>query len=92
MPPEQREWTVPAPLRALLWWPAAAFVLVVIAPQVAAGSIAVAGVLLMTLGALGTLVPAAPDQLRSVTRADADRQDDPVTELPAVEMQSRRAA
>ena len=32
MASEIREWSVPAPARALLWWPAISFVLVVVAP------------------------------------------------------------
>lgn len=52
MPVEIREWRAPAPLRALLWWPAAAFVLVVIVPGAATESIALAGAVLATLGAV----------------------------------------
>ena len=31
MAPETREWSVPAPVRTLLWWPAVSFVLVIVA-------------------------------------------------------------
>ena len=40
---EPHDWTVPAPLRALLWWPPLAFLLVLLAPGAAAGTIALAG-------------------------------------------------
>jgi hypothetical protein len=63
MAPEHRDWTVPVPLRALLWWPAVSFVLVLVAPEAAAGSIALAGLVLVLLGAVATKLrrrPAAP--------------------------------
>ena len=46
MASEIREWSVPAPARALLWWPAISFVLVVVAPDAATGVIIVAGAVL----------------------------------------------
>jgi len=52
MASDSPDWTVPAPFRALLWWPGIAFVLVLIAPDAAVGSIAAAGLALVTLGAL----------------------------------------
>lgn len=61
MAPEKREWTVPAPLRALMWWPGVAFVIVMIAPEVAAPAIAASGVALMGLGAV---LPAAVRRIR----------------------------
>lgn len=54
MASEPGEWTVPPVLRALLWWPAVSFVLVLVAPDAAAGSIALAGLALVTLGAAVT--------------------------------------
>lgn len=61
MPPSARDWTVPAPLRALLWWPALSFVIVLVAPDLAAGAIAVTGFVLAALGALlARLRPSAP--------------------------------
>jgi hypothetical protein len=53
---ETREWSIPAPLRALLWWPPTAFVLVLVAPDVAAGVIALAGAALVALGTLAAAV------------------------------------
>lgn len=47
------DWTVPASLRALLWWPPVAFVLVMLDPSAAAGKVAVAGAALAVLGVLG---------------------------------------
>ena len=46
MASEIREWSVPAPARALLWWPAISFVLVVVAPDAATGVIILAGAVL----------------------------------------------
>jgi hypothetical protein len=51
MPPSARDWTVPAPLSALLWWPGLSFVIVLVAPDLAAGAIAVTGLVLAALGA-----------------------------------------
>jgi hypothetical protein len=86
MAPDKREWTVPAPLRALLWWPGAAFVLVMVAPDAAAAGIAASGVALVTLGAV---LPVVAKRLRRgrITRAAAD-DDRPTVEidLPTVEM------
>jgi len=50
---EPHDWTVPAPLRALLWWPPLAFLLVLLAPEAAAGTIALAGAALAVLGVAG---------------------------------------
>ena len=50
---EPHDWTVPAPLRALLWWPPLAFVLVLLEPTAAAGTIAVTGAALAVLGVAG---------------------------------------
>jgi hypothetical protein len=61
MPSEIREWSVPAPVRALLWWPAIAFALVVIAPDAGVGAIIVAG---GVLAAGGTLLSMAAGRLR----------------------------
>lgn len=64
MAPDSPDWTVPAPLRALLWWPGVAFVLALVAPDAAVGSIAVAGMVLVALGAaaevVGRRLPRAP--------------------------------
>jgi len=61
MPPSARDWTVPAPLRALLWWPALSFVIVLVAPDLAAGAIAATGLVLAALGALvARLRPSVP--------------------------------
>lgn len=54
MASEPGEWTVPPALRALLWWPAVSFVLVLAAPDAAAGSIALSGMALVALGAVAT--------------------------------------
>jgi membrane protein implicated in regulation of membrane protease activity len=81
MSPEKREWTVPAPIRALLWWPAAAFVLVMVAPEAAAAGIAVSGVALIVLGAV------LPMLTRTVRRSRRSATDDrPTVEMPTIEM------
>jgi len=53
MPSEHRDWNVPAPLRALLWWPPVALVLAMLDPTAAAGTIALAGGALAILGVVG---------------------------------------
>lgn len=57
---EPGEWTVPPALRALLWWPAVSFVLVLAAPDAAAGSIALSGLVLVALGAVATALRRRP--------------------------------
>lgn len=52
---EAREWTVPAPLRALLWWPPLALVVAMVDPAASVGTIALVGVALAVLG-LGAAV------------------------------------
>jgi hypothetical protein len=52
MQSEPHDWTVPAPLRALLWWPPVAFVVAMVEPAAAASTIAAAGGVLAALGAL----------------------------------------
>jgi hypothetical protein len=56
MAPDSPHWTVPAPLHPLLWWPGVAFVLALVAPEAAVGSIAAAGLVLVALGALAGAV------------------------------------
>jgi hypothetical protein len=53
---EPRDWTVPAPLRAMLWWPPVAFLVLLLDPTAAAGEIAVVGAVLAVLGVLGATV------------------------------------
>ena len=90
MAPEKREWTVPGPIRALLWWPGIAFVLVMVAPEAAAAGIAASGAALMVLGAV---VPMASRRLRRSRTASATADDRPTVELPTVELPAvRRAA
>lgn len=74
MAPDSPDWTVPTPLRALLWWPGVAFVLALVAPDAAVGSIATAGLVLVALGALAGAVG------RRLTRSPAVA-DDPVPEF-----------
>ncbi|MHA6784332.1 hypothetical protein ACVGOW_25555 [Pseudonocardia saturnea] len=77
MAPDSPDWTVPAPLRALLWWPGVAFVLALVAPDAAVGSIAAAGLVLVALGALAGAVG------RRLTRSPAEA-DDPGPEFERV--------
>ena len=53
---EPHDWTVPAPLRALLWWPPLAFLLVLLEPTAGALSIAATGAVLAVVGAVGTTI------------------------------------
>jgi hypothetical protein len=73
MPSEIRDWSVPTPVRALLWWPAISFVLVVVDPDAATGVIVVAGAV---LALLGVAVPAVARRLR---------RSRPLVESPTVE-------
>ena len=81
MASEIREWSVPAPARALLWWPAISFVLVVVAPDAATGVIILAGAL---LALLGVALPALARRLRRPV-------DEPQTmEFPTMELPPAR--
>ena len=59
MTSEPHDWTVPAPLRSLLWWPPVAFVVAMFDPSAAAGTIAVTGAALAVLGVLVSTVGGA---------------------------------
>jgi hypothetical protein len=81
---DKREWTVPGPVRALLWWPPTAFVLVMLSMETAPVSIAASGIVLMMLGAV---VPAVTARLRRGVPAAAPlAQDPPTIEMPTLEM------
>jgi hypothetical protein len=84
MAPDKREWTVPAPLRALMWWPGIAFVLVMVAPDAAATSIAASGAALVTLGAV---LPILTRRLRRTRPAAAGLDDRPTVEMPTIEIE-----
>ncbi|MGQ0576090.1 MAG: hypothetical protein ACT4RN_18050 [Pseudonocardia sp.] len=56
MDPEPRPWTLPAPIRALVWWPPIALLLATVAPAAAPWAIALAGAVLTLLGVLGGVV------------------------------------
>jgi hypothetical protein len=90
---ESRDWSVPSPVRALMWWPAISFVLVIVAPDAAAPLIVAAGA---ALAALGLLLARMTARLRATsavapatatgTAAAADGPvDHPTTEFPTVE-------
>ena len=53
MAADPREWTVPDPVRALLWWPPVAFLLVMLVPHAADRAIAASGLVLALAGAVG---------------------------------------
>lgn len=82
MASEIREWSVPAPVRALLWWPAISFVLVVVAPDAATGVIVGAGAVLALLGA--ALGAVARRIGRPSPLVDAPTMEFPTMELPPV--------
>lgn len=84
MAPDKREWTVPAPLRALMWWPGVAFVLVMVAPDAAAASIAASGAALVLLGAV---LPVAARRIRRPHTARAMSDDRPTVEMPTIEIE-----
>ena len=77
MASEIREWSVPAPARALLWWPAISFVLVVVVPDAATGVIILAGAVLALVGV------ALPVLARHLRRPEAES---PTMEFPTMEM------
>ena len=84
MAPEKREWSVPGPIRALLWLPGVAFVLVMVAPEAAAVGIAASGAALMMLGAV---VPIVSRRLRRPRPTPPRSIDDrPTVEMPTVEL------
>lgn len=87
MPTQAREWSVPAPVRALLWWPALSFVLVILVPDAGTGSIVLAGA---TLAALGGLLSAAARRLRTPVIDDQPTREFPTIEMPRT--QEDRAA
>jgi hypothetical protein len=84
MAPDKREWTVPAPLRALMWWPGVAFVLVMVAPEAAAASIAASGAALMAIGAV---LPVFARRVRRPHAATAMADDRPTIEMPTIEIE-----
>lgn len=73
---DTREWTVPRPFRALLWWPPAAFVLAIATPDDAVLTILLAGILLLAAGALTSAV-----QRESSIESD----ERPTVELPPLD-------
>jgi hypothetical protein len=88
MPSEIREWSIPTPVRALLWWPAISFVLVVVDPDAATGVIILAGA---ALALLGVLLPALARRLRRPRRVvESPTMEFPTLEIPPV--QEDRAA
>jgi len=81
MESEPSEWRVPAPIRALMWWPLTAFVLAMFNPEVAPVTIALAGAVLAGFGALAAALAArsvagsadpAADRPASMARAGAE--------------------
>ena len=82
MPSEIREWSIPTPVRALLWWPAISFVLVVVDPDAATGVIILAGA---ALALLGVLLPAlAGRQRRPRPVVESPTMEFPTLEIPPV--------
>jgi phosphatidylethanolamine-binding protein (PEBP) family uncharacterized protein len=82
MPSEIREWSIPTPVRALLWWPAISFVLVVVDPDAATGVIILAGA---ALALLGVLLPAlARRQRRPRPVVESPTMEFPTLEIPPV--------
>ncbi len=67
MTSDTRQWSVPAPVRGLLWWPGVSFMLVIVAPSTIEATIVASGALLAVIGGLAA---AAADRLRE-HRAEA---------------------
>ena len=63
---QPHDWTVPAPLRALLWWPPLAFLVVLLDPGAAPVTIAATGALLAVLGVVGAAVGRALTRRRAL--------------------------
>jgi hypothetical protein len=70
MVPESGEWSVPTPLRTLLWWPPLAFVLAMVDPSAAAHTIALTGAVLATLGLGVTAWAAVVRRMRARAASD----------------------
>ena len=84
MVPEPGDWTVPAPLRTLLWWPLAAFVLAILRPSSAAAVITATGVGLAVLGALAAAVSSARSHHHN-SRGTATARERPIPSNPATD-------
>ncbi len=86
---DKKDWNVPGPLQALLWWPAAAFVLVMLAPDSIAWSIPTAGLLLVTFGFLSPVVKCRMQGFAVSAAAGAAAEAEPPTmeiEMPTIEI------
>ena len=90
MQSEPHDWNVPAPLRALLWWPPVALVVAVLEPSAAAGTIAAAGAVLAVLGVLVSSVGRAVARRQGGTTASVTSL--PAPEAPAVPAMESQAA
>jgi hypothetical protein len=77
---DKKEWNVPGPLRALLWWPGVAFVLVLVDPANIAWTIGLAGLVLVGLGFV------MPPFLRRLRRVAARATTKMVAEAPTMEI------
>ncbi len=80
---DSREWSVPAPVRALLWWPGTAFLLAIAFPAAAVGLIVAAGAVLAGLGWLAALAGRRRERAASAL-------DPPTQEFPAIEVAPTR--
>jgi|SRR3954447_873068 hypothetical protein len=85
MASEHYDWTVPAPLRALLWWPPVAFVLVLIDPTAAAQTIALVGAALAVLGVVGGAVGGAIARRMAHRAGTAEHDTEPALVMAAAQ-------
>ncbi|MCW2722754.1 hypothetical protein [Pseudonocardia sp.] len=103
MAPEIREWSVPAPVRTLLWWPAISFVLVIVFPDAATGAMAAAGAALALIGALvaagarrlrkrAAVAATARAEETTVVMSKIIDTEQPTTEIPQVSRPAREQA
>jgi hypothetical protein len=86
MASQSREWSVPAPVRTLLWWPAISFVLVIVFPDAATSAIVFAGAALAALGALASTAARRLRQPHAVAGGVAPGAADAVADAPTMDM------
>lgn len=75
------EWSLPATVRALLWWPGVSFVLVIVSPDIAGATIVAAGALLAAIGGLVSAITAGLGEQHEVTAAAAPALESLAAEL-----------
>ena len=89
---DKKDWTVPGPLRALMWWPGISFLLVLMDPDNIAWTIPASAVLLVAVGFALTAVRRLRPVAAPATAGTAPAMDaDPPTmeiDMPTIEFPS----